>query len=175
MPEKGAFKIFNSGLVIFSKYPIRNELYIPFEGLTGRDSLYSKGILNCTIQKINIINTCLQYGDTTKNKKSRTNNIDQLLKSIKHYINPNFVFSGQFNISYESLEFNKLQTELGLKKLVGIGKRENYILVLNESRLKQVSYNELVITKDEISSAHFPFVSSINYPVELAEDLHHLK
>jgi exonuclease III len=175
MPEKGTFKAFNSGLVIFSKYPIRNEIFKSFTSLSGIDSLYSKGIQICTIQKTNILNTALQSGTSSQKVGLRKKNLDQLIKSIKHYINPNFIFCGDFRLNLTSIKNTYLTEQLNLKKVENLLKGENSIFIVEGSRLKQNTYEEVVCDSPSQMSPFSPTISNINYPVELAEDLHHLK
>jgi exonuclease III len=175
MPEKGALKLINSGLVIFSKYPIRSEFFKPFNSLVGRDRFITKGIQQCTIQKLFIINTNLQEGFDFKSKLTRKKNINQLFKSIKHYNNINLVFAGSFGMACKSQEFSYLKDHLGVKEIQLKSDNQSYILIVEGSCLKQITYEEISKYDSSITSPFPPALSTINYPIVLTEDLHQLK
>lgn len=107
----------SSGLLTLSKHKITNEEKIYFKQLKGSDKLSSKGAEGVVIhvsnsnKQIKIINTHFQAGDDNSRKKIRKNQTEEIIK-LKKKSDSIVVFTGDFNIKFNSENYNNLKRKL---------------------------------------------------------------
>ncbi len=132
--NKDRYIVEDSGLMIFSKYPIESHVFYPFNSMIGIDQLANRGFLLVGIRINNkllkIINTHLQsdWGMKEKNKNTKRQDIrvSQLLQisEIKSDI-----IAGDFNIDHKTLEYRNIFSFLKKKDIYpdNIDRPETYI------------------------------------------------
>jgi len=106
-PKRSLFTLANSGLVIFSKYPLDQIKFKRFKGMKHADKLSSKGFLiaRAKIKEGVYVNVATTHLQAKKSKakyiKARKKNIlqieKQFLKNSKYSENP-LILGGDFNI-----------------------------------------------------------------------------
>lgn len=114
-PGKGAFLKLNSGVMIFSKYPIEEKSIVYYNECENSDCLAKKAAVFASIKlnenkKINIVGTHLQAikGNIyTKIRSKQIDIINTLVTRIKEKQLP-IIFTGDFNISKGDQLFQKL-------------------------------------------------------------------
>jgi len=116
-----------SGLLLLSKYPITDKMFIPFHHAQHAELLVKKGFIVCTIEipeignvhrkhHIGLIGTHVQaYGYA----KTRQRNVRQIMRAIAQYQyahseNPSntLVVLGDFNVPSRNLEFEMIETAM---------------------------------------------------------------
>jgi endonuclease/exonuclease/phosphatase family metal-dependent hydrolase len=127
-PYRKWYKFVNSGLVIYSKYPIVDQRFYRYRGLKHADGLSSKGILAVTLEidkdndkYVQLINTHLQAQQGKKYERIRKRNY-QLIKDkiINGYHNKDYplILTGDYNIDqHDTDEFKPFEESLALYPL----------------------------------------------------------
>ena len=125
-PFRRFYKPFNSGLVIFSKYPLSDVKIMLFDHLAAEDKFSSKGVLFSkatlpTGDKVQLATTHFQAKQGKKYQAIRESHIDQIVDVFRRVFNEKsipVIFGGDFNIgeSYgaEHSSFMRRFKELGL-------------------------------------------------------------
>lgn len=109
-PFRSFFKPINSGLVIFSKYPLSDIRFKLYKGMAHADFFSSKGVLMATAtlpdnQKVRLATTHLQAQSGEKYTRIRSRQLEVIRKSLfEGYANDDLplIFGGDFNISHHS-------------------------------------------------------------------------
>ena len=123
-PFRRFYKPFNSGLVIFSRYPLSDIKIMLFDHLASADKFSSKGVLFALAtlpngEKIQLATTHFQAGRSKKYRAIRETHIDQIEDVFKKVFNNRSVpviFGGDFNIG-ESYGSEYKHFEARFKKL----------------------------------------------------------
>lgn len=104
-PFRSIYKPFNSGLVIFSKFPMSDVEIMLFDKLAAADKFSSKGVLFAKAhlpdgKVVQLATTHFQAKKGEKYRKIRKSHISQIMKSFKKHISPEMpvIFGGDFNI-----------------------------------------------------------------------------
>ncbi len=107
IPECGFFKMVNSGLCIYSKFPIEYINFIRFDNLTSFDNFSDKGFLIVKINNIVIVNTHLQATYDLKNSymSKSFKQLNLILDTIKNY--DRVLICGDLNINLDKLRIEK--------------------------------------------------------------------
>jgi len=101
----------DSGLVILSRFPIKDVGFCAFPRGSHADMFAQKGILYCKIQidnqLINIYNLHMQAQEYKEIRKIQ-------LQTLCNYIKPNFptIICGDFNIAFNNIEYNILKNAM---------------------------------------------------------------
>lgn len=170
VPQKNTLKLINSGLVIFSKYPIKNEYFKNYKKQANTSTLITRGFLVCTIQKLNFINTYLPINTDNKNLEPQHDNINQLFNSMKHYNNKNNIYCSYLALPKESEELKKIKDQF---KFRDISTDKSFILTTQDSDIKVLKQSKKITTHNN-EHKYSPVLSKISYIVTLEEDLHHI-
>lgn len=109
-PKRNFFKPINSGLVIYSKFPIVNSSFQPFTSLSGADFFSSKGVLSATVKlatgkQLVLMTTHFQAhsgAPYTLIRNSHLKDIESLFEKSKTNVNTPIIWGGDFNISTEA-------------------------------------------------------------------------
>lgn len=104
-PFRSIYKPFNSGLIIFSKYPLTDIEIMLFDELAADDKFSSKGVLFAKAnlpsgEVIQLATTHFQAKHSKKYQDIRKTHITQITQSFKKHIPSNIpvIFGGDFNI-----------------------------------------------------------------------------
>lgn len=174
-PPKSLWRPINSGLVVFSKKPIKNIKFNAYKNLNYPDFLASKGWLYCEIGDFKIVNTHLQACQSDNDISTRKKNILQL----QNIYEENIIVCGDFNVDFWSEEKNFLVETLKLSSFNQIGEQKysfdpntNSLAIKSESEPflfdyflfdEKLKLNSLeVIIPEQIISDHYPVVSSVD-------------
>jgi len=118
-------KLFNSGLAIFSKYPIVETKFQSYRNCQGEDCLSNKGMLAVLLEiepgeYIYVVNTHLQAGDNRKRVFKREKQIDQL----EEFLNSDFfvkdipiILGGDFNTNKGEDDYHYLISRLEVEEM----------------------------------------------------------
>lgn len=109
-PGRFTFKLLNSGLSIYSRYPIEYIDFIPFSVSGSIDSICDKGFLITRINNVIIINVHLQsnyYDDGNKNKYTEiiSQQLAQIFEYITHY--DKVIIVGDFNMDISLADIDR--------------------------------------------------------------------
>lgn len=99
------YKLLDSGLMVFSKYPIENIHFLPFSNLENWDQLSSKGVIKLTVNfgnsiKLDVYGTHLQAGSREIDHQARLSQVNELndfIKTHSHFNIYPIVFCGDLN------------------------------------------------------------------------------
>jgi len=146
-----------SGLMLFSKYPIRFDTICYFKHKSGIDAIARKGVQLARIklehEEIVVVNTHLQAGNKSKKQKVRNHQYQKIAECSEAFREQNYWLAGDFNTCDDSTEFEML------KKVVQ-GKEGH----LNDSKEKHTSNfqdNDLCAT-DSGDARRIDFIFSKN-------------
>jgi len=130
MPKTKGFLKLNSGLMIFSKYPILRKKFYPFGRLRKEDKFSSKGVLIATIETpsgelFDIATTHFQSKQDQKSIDIREENAlvikDKIYNEYRNNdLNHPLIILGDFNVkrrSDEFIHFNHFIKGLGLQEI----------------------------------------------------------
>lgn len=114
-PGKGGFFKINSGVMIFSRYQMKETHQRVFKAASGVDKRAKKSGLSVVIElanmKIQIIATHLQAEDGIKKNLIRRAQIDDLVE-LKDSSAQAIIYAGDFNIEFQSHEYGILLDKL---------------------------------------------------------------
>jgi len=129
--KKGILKL-NSGVMIFSKYPIINTAIVYFDDCKEADCLAKKAVVYSEIQlkenkKINLLGTHFQAIGGPVFRKIRARQMDIMQKTAEKNMKEGapVVFAGDFNISENDSLFIRLLSVFKVKHKPVISKRKN--------------------------------------------------
>lgn len=105
-PGSSIFKLVDSGLSIYSKYPIEYIEFVRFSNLTSVDKLSDKGFLVAKLNDIIIVNTHLQATyELDKNNFDRSyKQLQQIFNYVKKY--EKVLICGDINMNIHELNIN---------------------------------------------------------------------
>ena len=113
-PGCAIYKLVDSGLSIYSKFPIKLIDFIRFTNLTSVDNLSDKGFLVIQLNDLIIVNTHLQatYDLDTNNFERSYEQLSQIFDYVKKY--KKVLICGDINMNIHEIKinnnFNKIQT-----------------------------------------------------------------
>ena len=143
----GSGRLFWSGLIILSKYPIISQSFSAFKHASGEDIMVEKGYLSLLIlknnKKIKIINTHLNadsfLSSKSSSKKSRSFQLKKISNILKNCKYP-CILGGDFNTRRLSFNYPVVKNNLdyifvkglriGSKKVIHTKLSDHNILVL---------------------------------------------
>ena len=113
IPSSPFYKIVNSGLSIYSKYPIEYIDFVKFDNLKSIDRMSDKGFLVVKILDTYIINTHLQacYNFKEHHINETNHNLHNIIQYCKKY--KKVLICGDFNLELNNLiidDYNKIVT-----------------------------------------------------------------
>lgn len=145
------FKIVDSGLIVFSKIPIVNYQFVPFnEPGEGADKLAEKGfqIINLS-NNTTIINTHTQANVSPNSLQIQLNQIKQLASHIANHNNT--IICGDFNIDfYDTQKYTQMINILNLPKSHDILYDNKQATTHNNERLDYIFYNPSLCTNTQV-------------------------
>lgn len=175
--NKDEYIVEDSGLMVFSKYPIISHIFYPYEPNIGVDKLSNKGFLlikiNINDSDIRIINTHMQSDEGTtpgKNIKQQDIRRSQLLQISE--VKSDIVV-GDLNIDHKTLEYKTISQILKkrdsyLSGQEGIDRKKTYLdgqildYIYVKSKIKVVDYMVLSNEKNKlIPSDHYAVFAEI--------------
>ncbi len=123
--KKTFYHLLSSGLLILSKYPLKVLDQVIYSECNGADCFAAKGFLLTEVKlsdkkSLRIGVTHLQANNQPKNVLTRTSQIQQIKKSLDTFQNGQYpqLLVGDFNITYNSLEYHNLLSHFKLKPAV---------------------------------------------------------
>lgn len=108
IPKGSFYKLIDSGLSIYSKYPIKYIDFIEFDESSLIESLASKGFLVVQIADFILINTHLQASLNIHNDNSNItlSQLNTILSYIKKHSYHKVLICGDFNLDLKQLSVN---------------------------------------------------------------------
>lgn len=111
------FKLFNSGLLTFSKFPIQFVYTELFKNYKGWDYFTAKGFIAVQVKGTLIINTHMQQGDRDGENEARNKQSLQLASYIRK-INIPVVLGGDLNMGIDDVRVENYQTLVRAGELI---------------------------------------------------------
>lgn len=126
-PNRDFFKPVNSGVVIFSKFPLSEIKSVPLKGLIGADYFSSKAIISAKAKisetlSIQLVNTHLQAKENEESalvRKLQLTQLEEGFNKVDPKLKLPIIFAGDFNIDRnieaESLYLKNFLTKYNFK------------------------------------------------------------